>query len=143
MPNCTAAALCSLALAVVCGAVAAAQTAAKQPPITIEINSSPWYGGFETVVDRYEKETGNKVTLDVTPYPGMLQKSRDAVRGSESIYDLVNLKTPWTIEFYEGGFLRPLTEIEPDFRLPPEALACATRTTGTRQSGSARVTAAS
>src|ERR1700730_1183837 len=51
------------------------------------------FGGFETVVDRYEKETGNKVTLDVTPYPGMLQKSRDAVRGSESIYDLVNLDT--------------------------------------------------
>ena len=104
MPNCTAAGLCSLALAVVCGAVAAAQTAAKQPPITIEINSSPWYGGFETVVDRYEKETGNKVTLDVTPYPGMLQKSRDAVRGSESVYDLVNLDTPWTIEFYGAVF---------------------------------------
>jgi hypothetical protein len=35
----------------------------RQSPI--EINSSPWYGGFETVVDRYEKQTGNKVTLDV------------------------------------------------------------------------------
>ena len=124
MPDRTAAALLSLALVAGWGASAAAQTAAKQPPITIEINSSPWYAGFEAIVDRYEKEIGNKVTLDVTPYPGMLQKARDAVRGSESTYDLVNLDTPWTIEFYEGGFLRPLTEIEPGFALPPEVLAC-------------------
>jgi hypothetical protein len=47
--------LLSLTLAAGWDAAAAAQTAAEQPPITIEINSSPWYGGFEMVVDRYEK----------------------------------------------------------------------------------------
>jgi multiple sugar transport system substrate-binding protein len=93
-----------------------AEPVGKQPPITIEINSSPWYASFEAIVDLYEKETGSKVTLDVTPYPGMLQKGRDAVRGSESTYDLINIDTPWTIEFYEGGFLRPLSEIQSGFR---------------------------
>jgi ABC-type glycerol-3-phosphate transport system substrate-binding protein len=107
------AALLSLTLAAGWDAAAAAQTAAKQPPITIEINSSPWYGGFETVVDRYEKQTGNKVTLDVTPFNGMREKARDAVRDKESPCDLVNLTTLTTVEFYEGGFLRPLTEIDP------------------------------
>ena len=38
-------------------------TMAHKVPITIEINSSPWYA-VETVVDRYENQTGNKVTLD-------------------------------------------------------------------------------
>jgi multiple sugar transport system substrate-binding protein len=103
---------------------AAAQSVGKQPPITIEINSSPWYAGFEAVVDRYEKETGNKVTLDVTPFNGMREKARDAVRSGISPYDLLNLTTLSTVEFYEGGFLRPLTEIEPGFALPPEALSC-------------------
>jgi hypothetical protein len=42
-------------------APAVAQAAGKEVPITIEINSSPWYAGFEAMVDRYEKETGNKV----------------------------------------------------------------------------------
>jgi multiple sugar transport system substrate-binding protein len=112
-----------LSIAALVGPVPA-EPVEKQPPITIEINSSPWYASFEAIVDRYEKETGNKVTLDVTPYPGMLQKGRDAVRGSESPYDLINIDTPWTIEFYEGGFLRPLSEIEPGFALPSEALAC-------------------
>jgi multiple sugar transport system substrate-binding protein len=106
------------------GQAAAAESVGKQVPIAIEINASPWYAGFEAVVDRYEKETGNKVNLDVTPFNGMLQKARDAVRGSVSPYDLVNLDTGWTIEFYEGGFLRPLGEIEPGFTLPPEALTC-------------------
>jgi multiple sugar transport system substrate-binding protein len=124
MSNCAAAAFLIFALVVVEAGPAAGQTVAKEVPITIEINSSPWYAGFEAVVDRYEKETGNKVNLDVTPFNGMLQKARDAVRGGESPYDLVNLDTLWTTEFYEGGFLRPLTEIEPGFTLPAEALAC-------------------
>ena len=55
----------------------------KQPPITILINSSPWYAGFEKAVELYEKQTGNKVKLDVTPYGGMLEKARNAVRGAQ------------------------------------------------------------
>jgi multiple sugar transport system substrate-binding protein len=94
----------------------------KQPPITILINSSPWYGGFEKTVELYEKQTGNKVKLDTTPYAGMLEKARNAVRGEKSPYDLVNLDTQWTIEFYEGGFLTPLKDIDPTFDLPKEVL---------------------
>ena len=82
--------------------------AGQQVPITILINESPWYGGFEAVVEMYEAETGNVVNLDVTPYGGVLEKARNAVRDSESTYDLVNLDTQWTIEFYDGGFLTPL-----------------------------------
>jgi multiple sugar transport system substrate-binding protein len=78
-----------LCIAALAGPVSA-EPVGKQPPITIEINSSPWYASFEAIVDRYEKETGNKITLDVTPYPGMLQKARDAVRGSESTHDLIS-----------------------------------------------------
>jgi multiple sugar transport system substrate-binding protein len=105
------------------GAGASAQSfldVGKQPPITILINSSPWYGGFEKVVQLYEKQTGNRVKLDVTPFGGMLEKARNAVRGQESPYDILNLDTQWTIEFYEGGFLTPLTEIDPSFQLPKE-----------------------
>src|SRR5215216_448910 len=65
----------------------------KQPPITILINSSPWYGGFEKVVQLYEKQTGNRVKLDVTPFGGVLEKARNAVRGQDSPYDILNLDT--------------------------------------------------
>jgi len=96
----------------------------KQAPITILINASPWYDGFENVVDLYQKQTGNKVNLEVTPFPGMLQKGRDAVRNpGASPYDLININSTWTIEFYSGGFLEPLKEIDPDFKLPDQVYA--------------------
>lgn len=94
----------------------------KQVDISILINSSPWFGGFEKIVDLYEKQTGNKVKLDVTPYGGMLEKGRNAVRAGTSPYDILNLDALWTIEFYEGGFLKPLAEIDPTFALPAEVL---------------------
>jgi len=94
----------------------------EQEPITILINSSPWYPGFETVVDLYEEQTGNEVNIDVTPYGGVLERARNAVRSPESPYDIVNLDGQWTIEFYEGDFLTPFQEIDPNFELPPEVL---------------------
>jgi len=92
----------------------------KHPPITILINQSPWYGGFEKVVKLYEQQTGNTLNLDVSPYAGMLEKARNAVRGKESPFDWVNIDTQNTVEFYLGGFLSPLKEIDPDFQLDPQ-----------------------
>jgi multiple sugar transport system substrate-binding protein len=71
----------TLVLAMAAAAMAAYPTLAaenfmdvgKQAPITILINASPWYNGFESVVNLYEQQTGNKVNLDVTPFPGMLE----------------------------------------------------------------------
>ncbi|GAB4530881.1 MAG: ABC transporter substrate-binding protein [Anaerolineae bacterium] len=94
----------------------------QQPPITILINDSPWFGGFEKLVELYEEQTGNEVNLDVTPYAGMLEKSRNAVRDQESPYDLINIDTQNTVEFYAGGFLTPFTDIDPSFEFDPAVL---------------------
>ena len=91
-------------------------------PITVLINNSPWYGGFEAVVEKYEADTGNTVKIDATPYKGVLEKARNAVRGEVSDYDLVNLDNPWAVEFYTSGYLTPLTDIDPDFALGDEII---------------------
>lgn len=92
----------------------------KQAPITILINSSPWYNGFESVVGLYEEQTGNKVNLEVTPFPGMLEKARSAVRSGTSPLDLININATNVTEFYQGGFLEPLKDIDPSFEVPKE-----------------------
>jgi multiple sugar transport system substrate-binding protein len=116
----------ALAAGLLAGTSATAQQSfldvGRHPPITILINSSPWYAGFENVVQLYEKQTGNKVNLDVTPFGGMLEKARNAVRSGTSPHDLLNLDTQWTIEFYSGGFLTPLKEIDPQFELPEQVM---------------------
>jgi multiple sugar transport system substrate-binding protein len=52
--------------------------------ITILINDSPWFAGFEVLVNKCVEETGNEVELNVTPFAGMLEKSRNAVQAQES-----------------------------------------------------------
>jgi multiple sugar transport system substrate-binding protein len=115
-----------LAAALVLAAPALAQKpfadVGKQPSITVLISSSPWYPAFEKVVGIYEQQTGNKMKLDVVPFGGLLEKARNSVRSGQSPYDLMMLDTQWTIEFYEGGFVTPLSEIDTSFELPKEVL---------------------
>lgn len=96
----------------------------SQVPITILINSSPWYAGFEAVVDEYVDQTGNEVSLDTTPYTGMLEKARNAVRGQSSPYDILNIDTVGINEFYKSDVLRPLDAVVPGYQLPTEVLSC-------------------
>jgi multiple sugar transport system substrate-binding protein len=125
-PHRTLARLLIIAAALVFTAPALAQKAfadvGKQPTITVLVGSTPWYPAFEKVVGLYEQQTGNKIKLDVTPFGNILEKARNAVRSGQSPYDLMTLDTQWTIEFYEGGFLSPLTDIDASFVMPKEVL---------------------
>ena len=94
--------------------------AQKQPPITIVINQSPWFNGFKGLVEAYEKQTGNTVNLDVNPFAGTLEKQRNSVRAKEGQFDLLPLNGLFFPEFYVGGFLVPLNELDPAFRLDPQ-----------------------
>jgi len=91
--------------------------AADQPPITVIINQSPWLEGFANIAALYEEETGNKVSLDVNPFAGSLEKQRNAVRSEESDFDLFVVNGVFYPEMYHGGFLEPLHNIDPSFEL--------------------------
>lgn len=107
------------ALVLVGGGAALAQDA---PTVRMLINQSPWLNGFIAMVDAYEEETGNKIELDVTPFGGMVEKTRNSIRGGTGTYDLVNISSAPQAEMYSGGFLRPIKEIDPEFSLPEGVL---------------------
>src|SRR3954451_12349730 len=94
--------------------------AAKVAPITIVINQSPWFESFRKTVELYEKETGNKVELDVNPFAGSLEKQRNSVRASKGQYDLLIMNGGWFAEMYFGGFIEPINDIDPPFKLDPD-----------------------
>ena len=98
--------------------IAAAQT--KVAPITVVINQSPWFDSFRKTVELYEKETGNKVELDVNPFAGSLEKQRNSVRASRGQYDLLIMNSGWFAEMYFGGFVEAISDIDPGFKLDPE-----------------------
>jgi multiple sugar transport system substrate-binding protein len=104
------------------GEKASGAAAQPAPPINVLINSSPWLDSFKALVALYQKETGNQVNLDVTPFPGMLQKSRNAATAQTSEYDLINLNEEWYLQFYKGGLVTPLKEIDKNFKLDPQVI---------------------
>lgn len=89
-------------------------------PITIVINQSPWFAGFQRTVELYEQETGNVVNLDVNPFAGSLEKQRNSVRTSNGSYDILIMNSGWFTEMYAGGFVTPLDEIDSSFTLDPD-----------------------
>jgi multiple sugar transport system substrate-binding protein len=103
-------------------ALAGTGVAQQNPPITILINNSPWLAGFEALVEKYRQDTGNQVVLNVTPFDGMLQRSRDAVSSNVSEFDIINLNEQWYSMFYSNELVVPINEIDPDFELDPEVI---------------------
>ena len=118
----------SAAYGIACAAVALAAVglgsgpAAAQDvaPITIVINQSPWFDGFRNIVELYEEETGNVVELDVNPFAGSLEKQRNSVRAANGLYDILIMNSGWYAEMYHGGFIEPITDIDPTFELHPD-----------------------
>jgi multiple sugar transport system substrate-binding protein len=103
-------------------AVHAQPTWPKVVPITIVINQSPWFASFSKAVDAYEKETGNKVNLDVNPFAGSAEKQRASVRAKDGQFDLLVMNSTWLAELFHGGFLTPLNAIDPSFKLDPQVI---------------------
>jgi multiple sugar transport system substrate-binding protein len=114
--------IAGLALATAMAAVLAmgAKAQAEVAPITIVINQSPWFDGFRNIVEEYEQQTGNKVELDVNPFAGSLEKQRNSVRSAEGQYDILIMNSGWYAEMYYGGFVAPITDIDPGFKLDPD-----------------------
>ena len=94
--------------------------AASAAPITIVINQSPWFDSFRKTVELYEKESGNKVNLDVNPFAGSLEKQRNSVRAKQGDYDILILNSGWFTEMYFGGFVTAISDIDPSFKLDPD-----------------------
>ena len=116
-PTCKRLLVSSMALGTL---LASSLVAAAEAPITIVINQSPWFPGFQSVVEKYVEETGNEVELDVNPFAGSLEKQRSAVRTEESPFDVLIMNAGFFVEFYKGGFMQPLTDIDADFALSPD-----------------------
>jgi multiple sugar transport system substrate-binding protein len=95
---------------------------ARHVPFTIIINQSPWFNGFRAVIERYQRESGNQVALDVVSYAESLEKQRNSVRSRQGQYDVLIMNGLFYQEFYHGGFVQPINDIDPAFRLDPQML---------------------
>lgn len=89
----------------------------EEVPFTIVISQTPWYPGFERIVGLYEETTGNKVIIDTNARTSLMEKIRNSARASEAEFDLLAMNALTLPEFYYGGYVAPLTDIDPGFAL--------------------------
>lgn len=94
-----------------------AQDIPSHAPITVLINDSPWFPGFAAMAELYTETTGNEINLDVTPFAGMVDKTRNSVQSDESEYDAVAITEQNIPFFYNSGLLKPILDIDPDYVL--------------------------
>lgn len=97
-------------------------TFAQSPTLTILMPDAPWLAGFESLVERYEADTGNDVELNITPNSGIPQKARNAVSASVSEFDIIPLNETRYSVYYSNELVVPLNDIDPDFTLDPEVI---------------------
>ena len=55
----------------------------------------------------------------MNPYAGSLEKQRNSVRAAQGLYDLVIMNGLFYPEMYHGGFIQPIHDIDPSFKLDP------------------------
>ena len=121
--------LSACAPAVPAPAPAATTAGQTQPPaqkggakISIAINQSPWLPGFQRLAEYYEKQTANKVELNVFPFAGLLEKTMNAAVAGSKEFDIINMNEYWYGTFYAGGYITPIKEIDPSFKLDPQII---------------------
>lgn len=95
---------------------------AQARPLRIAVPQAPWYPSFERLTTVYERVSATKVEFEVSPFTGLLEKTRNAVRSGQSPYDLVCINSTFIPEFYAGGFIEPLAKIDAKFKLQPEVI---------------------
>jgi multiple sugar transport system substrate-binding protein len=99
---------------------AQAQAIRRVAPVSMVINQSPWFAGFRRIVEDYMRESGNRIEFDVNPYAGALEKVRNSLRATSGQFDLLAIDNNWMVEMFAAGYLAPIDDVEPGFRLEPE-----------------------
>ncbi|MBE3556317.1 MAG: extracellular solute-binding protein [Firmicutes bacterium] len=94
----------------------------KEPPIAILALQAPWEPAFQKLVDRYQQQTENQVSVNVTPFNGMLQKSLNAVQSPQSEFDVLILNEQWYAQFDADKMVTPIQQIDPNFTLDPQGI---------------------
>jgi multiple sugar transport system substrate-binding protein len=90
--------------------------------LVVPINTSPWLPAFRALAAQYRQESGVSVTLREFPYDGLKTAMTNAIQGGSNTFDLYLLDEPWTGQFYQNGWVRPLSEIDSGYAWDQEII---------------------
>lgn len=96
-----------------------ARAADKVSELIVLTGTTPWFPAYQKAAAAYEKEKGVKITFRAFPYGGMRTQMTNAIQSGNTVFDVFQLDEPWTGQFYDNGWVKPLDEILPGYKIDP------------------------
>jgi ABC-type glycerol-3-phosphate transport system substrate-binding protein len=90
--------------------------------LVVLTGTTPWLPAYQRTVSQYEREKGIRITLRPFPYGGMRTQMVNAIQAKNPVFDVYQLDEPWTGQFYDNGWVKPLSDLDPAFRPDAEMI---------------------
>lgn len=96
--------------------------AAEVKELVVLTGTTPWLPAYQKAAAAYEAEKGVKITFRPFPYGGMRTQMANAIQSKNAAFDVFQLDEPWTGQFYDNGWIKPIDEIIEGYVLDPNIL---------------------
>lgn len=96
--------------------------AAEVKELVVLTGTTPWLPAYQKAAAAYEAEKGVKITFRPFPYGGMRTQMTNAIQSKNAAFDVFQLDEPWTGQFYDNGWIKPIDEIIEGYVLDPNIL---------------------
>lgn len=96
--------------------------ASQVKELIVLTGTTPWLPAYQKAAAAYEAEKGIKITFRAFPYGGMRTQMTNAIQSKNAAFDVFQLDEPWTGQFYDNGWVKPLEEIIEGYKLDPNIL---------------------
>jgi multiple sugar transport system substrate-binding protein len=96
-----------------------ASAAGEIKELIVLTGTTPWLPAYQKAAAAYEAEKGVKITFRPFPYGGMRTQMTNAIQSKNAAFDVFQLDEPWTGQFYDNGWVKPIDEIIEGFKLDP------------------------
>ena len=106
----------------VAGLPAWGAAAAEVRELIVLTGTTPWLPAYQKAAAAYEAEKGVKITFRPFPYGGMRTQMTNAIQSKNAAFDIFQLDEPWTGQFYDNGWIKPIDEIIEGYALDPNIL---------------------
>lgn len=96
------------AIAIALGACQGGTTGGKPEKLTIAALQGDESLGLKAIAPEYEKKTGIKIEIVVSPYPDLYEKLVTTFKANDATFDLVMIDDPWMPKFGTDGSFQEL-----------------------------------
>lgn len=88
--------------------------------LVVPTSQAPWNPAYAKVVEAYQKETGNKVTLRPFPNPDVKTQELNDVQSQKHTFDVYQINESDIAQFMANNWVQPMTKVDPGFKPDPK-----------------------